>query len=120
MYYLKFLHMKSYFLSNLVFPIFKSLVLLAFVLLNAYERNKLSKESTIYVFLGYGPKHKGYRCYDPKSNRLRISRKVTFLEHIPFYALPASHSSLKKPTLYPLDPFLNLFHLMSRHHQLLN
>eukprot|EP00268_Persea_americana_P019839 TRINITY_DN20208_c0_g1_i1.p1 TRINITY_DN20208_c0_g1~~TRINITY_DN20208_c0_g1_i1.p1 ORF type:complete len:215 (-),score=29.01 TRINITY_DN20208_c0_g1_i1:142-759(-) len=80
-----------------------------FVLLHDNERTKLEPKSTICVFLGYGIEHKGYRCYDPKTNKLRISRNVTFLEHIPFYTLPIASSSPEQPSIYPLDPFPDLF-----------
>ena len=80
-----------------------------FVLLHDNERTKLSPKSTVCVFLGYGIEQKGYRCYDPKTNRLRVSRNVTFLEHIPFYTLPTQSPSPEQPTVYPLDPFPDLF-----------
>ncbi|KAJ9535867.1 hypothetical protein OSB04_un000981 [Centaurea solstitialis] len=35
----------------------------------------------------------GYRCWDPISKRLRISRHVTFWEHVPFFSMPNSDSS---------------------------
>ena len=60
-----------------------------FVLLPSIERTKLSPRSAMCVFLGYSPEHKGYRCYDPASRRLRISRHVTFLEDTPYYSSSA-------------------------------
>jgi hypothetical protein len=35
--------------------------------------------------LGYSSNKKGYKCYDPKSKRLYISRDVTFVENEPYY-----------------------------------
>ena len=32
------------------------------------------------VFIGYSPMHKGYRCYEPKTKRVYISRHVIFYE----------------------------------------
>jgi histone deacetylase 1/2 len=55
-----------------------------FVLRPHVERNKLSSRSTICVFLGYGEGKKGYRCFDPITQKLYVSRHVVFLEHIPF------------------------------------
>lgn len=78
-----------------------------FVLLNNNEWTKLSPKSILCVFLGYGIEQKGYRCYDPKSNRLRISRNVTFHEQIPFYTLPAFAPATN--TSPPIDPFPDLF-----------
>jgi hypothetical protein len=53
-------------------------MLTCFVLLPKVERDKLSKRATICVFLGYGIGKKGYRCYDPIAQKLRVSRNVTF------------------------------------------
>lgn len=79
-----------------------------FVLLDDNERTKLSPKSIVCVFLGYGIEQRGYRCYDPKSNQLRVSRIVTFLEHILFYTLPIS--SPERPPFIRLTRFLIYFH----------
>ena len=53
--------------------------------LTATAPHKLAPRSTLCVFLGYSPDHKGYRCLDLTSNRVIISRHVTFDEsHFPF------------------------------------
>ncbi|KAJ9541338.1 hypothetical protein OSB04_027844 [Centaurea solstitialis] len=62
-----------------------------FVQLQPHEHTKLQPRSCLCLFLGYGIEHKGYRCWDPISKRLRISRHVTFWEHVPFYTMPNSH-----------------------------
>ena len=49
-----------------------------FVLLQLHENSKLEPRSRLYCFLGYGIEHKGYRCWDPISQRLRISHYVVF------------------------------------------
>ena len=49
-----------------------------FVLLQPHEHSKLEPRSRLCCFLGYGIEHKGYRCWDPISQRLRISRHVVF------------------------------------------
>lgn len=41
-----------------------------FVLLQPHEHTKLQTRSRLCCFLGYSLKHKGYRCWDPISNRL--------------------------------------------------
>jgi hypothetical protein len=56
-----------------------------FVLLQSHERTKLEPRSRLCCFLGYGVEQKGYRCYDPVSHRLRISRHVVFWEHKLFH-----------------------------------
>ena len=49
-----------------------------FVLLHDHERNKFQSRSHLCCFLGYGIGKKGYKCYDPISKRLRVSRHVVF------------------------------------------
>ena len=49
-----------------------------FVLLQPHEHNKLKPRSKICCFLGYGETQKRYRCYDPVSHRLRVSRNILF------------------------------------------
>jgi len=46
--------------------------------------NKLADRSTPGVFLGYEPGTKGYRVYDPVSNKLLIARDVIFSEKEPW------------------------------------
>ena len=72
-----------------------------FVLLQDHERNKLQSSSRLCCFLGYGIGKKGYRCYDPISKRLRVSRHVVFWEHKMFYQLPHVHVS-PIPSIDPL------------------
>jgi hypothetical protein len=48
--------------------------------LSAATPHKLSPRSTLCVFLGYSPHHKGYLCFDRQSNRTIISRHVVFDE----------------------------------------
>jgi transposase InsO family protein len=76
-----------------------------FVLRPHVERSKLSSRSTICVFLGYGEGKKGYRCFDPITQKLYVSRHFVFLEHIPFFSIPSVTHSLTKSDLIHIDPF---------------
>lgn len=76
-----------------------------FVLRPHVERNKLSPRSALCVFLGYGIGQKGYRCFDPVSQKLYVSRHVVFLEHIPFFSIPASSHHMTHSDLIRIDPF---------------
>ena len=77
-----------------------------FVLRPHVERDKLSSKSAVCVFLGYGEGQKGYRCFDPTSQKLYVSRHVVFLEHIPFYSIPKNEHNLTKSDVINLDPFI--------------
>jgi len=64
--------------------------------LSATAPHKLAPRSVSCVFLGYSQHHKGYRCLDPISNKIIISRHVIFdessfpfLEQRPTAAPPA-------------------------------
>ena len=52
-----------------------------FVSLPSHERNKLEPRSQLCCFLSYGICQKSFRCYDPISRYLRISRHVEFWKH---------------------------------------
>lgn len=64
-----------------------------FVMLQPHERTKLESRARLCCFIGYGINHKGYRCWDPVSQRLRISRHVVFWEHKMFSSLSGFHLS---------------------------
>ena len=52
---------------------------------------------------------KGYRCYDPVSHRLRVSRNVVFWEHRSFVKLSHFRVSLSSSSV--LDLFLDEAHI---------
>ena len=76
-----------------------------FILLQDHERNILQSRSLLCCFLGYGIGKKCYRCYDPISKRLRVSRHVVFWEHKIFYQLPHVPVS----PIPSIDPLPDLF-----------
>jgi hypothetical protein len=49
-------------------------------LLRPYSTHKLSFQSKQCIFLGYNSNHRGYRCLDPISKRIYVSRHVIFDE----------------------------------------
>lgn len=77
------------------------------VYVSSSERTKLSPRSIMCVFLGYGVEHKGYRCYDPSTRRLYVSRHVSFLEDLPFFAHYRKPGELPPPDQYEIT-FLDL------------
>jgi hypothetical protein len=76
-----------------------------FVLLPKKDRTKLSTRCVLCVFLGYGIQQKGYRCYDPVTQKLHVSRHVTFLERLPYFSLPPCQAPVAKEDLVHIDPF---------------
>ncbi|KAL4018723.1 hypothetical protein IC575_022343 [Cucumis melo] len=82
-----------------------------FVLLQPHEHTKLEPRARLCCFLGYGTEHKGFRCWDPLSNRLRISRHVTFWEHTMFSRLSSFHASFSSPQSFFTDTSIDLFPL---------
>lgn len=54
-------------------------------------------------FTGYDIEQKCYRCYDPLSRSIRISRNARFWKNIPSTALSESQSPVP-------ETFINLFH----------
>ena len=83
-----------------------------FVSLPPHERTKLQPRTRLCCFLGYGVSQKGFRCYDPISHRLRVSRHVEFWEHRSFTSLqqfptsPSSESPIFTDLFLPLYPEL--------------
>uniref|UniRef100_A0A2N9FZB6 Integrase catalytic domain-containing protein n=1 Tax=Fagus sylvatica TaxID=28930 RepID=A0A2N9FZB6_FAGSY len=78
-----------------------------FVLLQPHEHSKLEPRSRLCCFLGYGIEHKGYRCWDPISQRLRISRHDPVLDQTPDLPLadpPADSPASPQQLAPPVDP----------------
>ena len=55
--------------------------------LKRYVHSKLDPKRKFCIFLGYSLQHKGYRCLDPQTGRVYISRHVHFDETVyPFHS----------------------------------
>ena len=78
-----------------------------FVLLQPHKHSKLEPRSRLCCFLGYGIEHKGYHCWDPISQCLRISRHVVFWEHTTFNFL-SKFKTCSTPSFFT-NPSLPLF-----------
>ncbi|XP_010265970.1 PREDICTED: uncharacterized protein LOC104603606 [Nelumbo nucifera] len=79
-----------------------------FVLLQPHEYTKLEPKARLCCFLRYGIEHKGYWCWDPLSQRLRISRHVTFWEHKMFSSLSPFRVTTASSYFFT-DPTISLF-----------
>ncbi|PKU76601.1 Retrovirus-related Pol polyprotein from transposon TNT 1-94 [Dendrobium catenatum] len=74
--------------------------------LKPYSNHKFSPLSHPCVFIGYAPLQKGYRCLDPKNNKVFTSRHVVFNEQIfPFCQLNTQQTSTSTQT-NPIPPLL--------------
>ncbi|KAM1445841.1 hypothetical protein ACFX2I_041816 [Malus domestica] len=79
--------------------------------LKPYTTSKLDSKSKSCVFLGYSLQHKGYRCLDPLTQRVYISRHVLFDETtFPFHTL--SSATVLPPHSFAdtsqVNPYVNL------------
>ncbi|KAL0641684.1 hypothetical protein Bca4012_102622 [Brassica carinata] len=58
---------------------------LCFVMVPGEIRNKLEAKSSKAMFIGYSSSQKGYKCYDPNTRRVLVSRVVKFVEEKGYY-----------------------------------
>ena len=61
--------------------------------LRNYMTNKFSPRSIPCIFMGYSFSHKGFRCLDPTTSRIYITRHAQFDEH----HFPFHHTSQAQP-----------------------
>jgi hypothetical protein len=75
--------------------------------LRPYNAHKFQFRSTRCVFLSYSPLHKGFKCLDPSTGRVYISRDVTFDENIfPFAQLHPNAGARLRHEISLLPPDL--------------
>ena len=77
--------------------------------LRLYNTRKLSFRSTRCVFLGYSSLHKGFKCLEPSTGRVYISRNVVFDESVyPFESLhPNAGARIRNDVLLLPEDLLN-------------
>ncbi|GJT07254.1 ribonuclease H-like domain-containing protein [Tanacetum coccineum] len=73
-----------------------------------YPDHKLEPRATLVIFLGHASNHRGYRCLDLHTNKIIISRHVTFDETVFPYgstqsASVPSYTFLDEPDINPLS-----------------
>jgi hypothetical protein len=62
------------------YTILKTFGCLCYPLLRPYANHKLSFRSKPCIFIGYGGNQRGYRCLDPQTHKVYLSRHVVFNE----------------------------------------
>ena len=77
--------------------------------LRPFNKHKLDFRSKQCVFLGISNMHRGYKCLDPSTGKIFVSRHVVFDEHVyPFSQLPPAslelNSSQAATTFLPFPP----------------
>ncbi|KAB2605310.1 hypothetical protein D8674_005027 [Pyrus ussuriensis x Pyrus communis] len=64
-----------------------------YVHIQANHRDKLEPRAIKCVFMGYSSSQKGYKCYNPHTGKLVVSRDVRFDELVPFFNNHSPNSS---------------------------
>ncbi|KAK1424394.1 hypothetical protein QVD17_19723 [Tagetes erecta] len=63
-----------------IYANFRTYGCLVYPYLRDYSSHKLAPRSLPCIFIGYSSQHKGYRCLDPTSNRVYVTRHARFVE----------------------------------------
>ncbi|KAJ0536907.1 putative RNA-directed DNA polymerase [Helianthus annuus] len=76
--------------------------------LRDYVPHKLAPRSIPCIFLGYAPQYKGYKCFDPASSRMYVTRHARFDETCFPFVRDSSYTNLA-------NLFLSTFHEPTSH-----
>lgn len=69
------------------------------------NKNKFDMKTYTYVFIVYSSSHKGYRCLNPKTNRICISGHAVFGENtFPFSNTATSSTTLQEQSVLTTFP----------------
>ena len=66
-------------------------------------RTKLDPKAKKCVFVGYDPQRKGWRCMDPKTNKVVVSRDVVFDEASTYYSVGSSNHNIISSDFFPTE-----------------
>jgi len=81
---------------ELDYTFLRSFCCFCYPFLRPYANHKLSFRSKPCIFIGYGVNQKGYRCLDPNTNKVFLSRSVVFDEtQFPAKSKSISHGSCR-------------------------
>ena len=58
------------------------------------KRKKLGAKSEKFILVGYSHEQNGYKCYNPRTKQVRVSRDIVFDETVSSYSLPTPESNL--------------------------
>lgn len=90
--------------------------------LTPHRRHILQPKANQSIFLGYSESYKGFKCLNPITNKIHLSRHVTFAEHsFPFRSSHSTHlptssntppsllipTSIQPPTTQHISPSTN-------------
>jgi hypothetical protein len=59
---------------------------IAYVHVPDEKRSKLDPKAEKCIFIGYSSEQKGYRCFNPSTRKLQVSRDVVFDEMVSWYS----------------------------------